>query len=57
MLRLLLYIIIGYFGYHFFKGLFSSGSSDVSVKGESKKPPLDLKEEDIEDAKYKDVEE
>ena len=55
MIRLLLYAIAGFFGYHFFKGLFGSDKSDANVRGRQKQSDLDLNQEDVQDAKYKDI--
>jgi len=60
MSRLILfifYILLGYFGYQFLKGFFTKNDSDTIVEGQQKRHPLDLKDEDVEDAKFKDVEE
>ena len=49
-------VLITYFGYHLIKG-FLSREAQPPVKGKSSKPPLDLNDENVEDAKFKDVEE
>ncbi len=50
--------LLGYLGYHFFKGFFSESSSkEPPVKGKPSQAPLDLGKEDVEDAKFKDIEE
>ena len=56
MLHFLLWGLIAYLGYHFLKGLLS-WQTKSPVKGKSSKPPLDLKDENVEDAKFKDIEE
>jgi hypothetical protein len=56
MLHFLFWGLIAYFGYHFLKGFFS-WQSKSPVKGKSGSPPLDLKDENVEDAKFKDIEE
>ncbi|MBN2102781.1 hypothetical protein JW835_01930 [bacterium] len=57
LISFIFYILLGYFAYHFLQGLFKKDQSDTIVEGKQKSPPLDLKEEDVEDAKFKDVEE
>lgn len=49
-------MLVGYFGYHFIKGFFAKSESEPVVKGKQSDRSLDL-EEDIEDAKFRDVEE
>jgi len=55
--RILLMFLLGYFGYHLYQGLVHRDDSDTVVKGKQKKRPLDLKQEDVEEAKFKDVDE
>ena len=55
--RLLLTVLVVYLGYHIFKGFFSSEPPKTEVKGSNKSRPIDLRQEDVEDAKFKDIEE
>jgi len=53
--RLLLYGIIFYLAYHFFIGLFGKKESKTEVGGKKKSKPLDLKDVDVEDAHYREI--
>ena len=46
-----------YFGYQFVKGLFPSPEKKQEVKGESQNKPLDLRDADVADAHYEDIDE
>ena len=58
MFRLILFGFLFYFAYKLLSGVFRlfSTNDKQEVKGESKKPPLDLGNADVEDADFKDVE-
>ena len=55
MIRFLLYIFAGWFGYQFLKGFFQKEKSGEQVRGTRKESGLDLNREDIEDANFKDI--
>ncbi len=58
MLRLLLTGLIVYFGYHFIKGFFASPpQKESNVKGRQKNQPLDLRDADVEDAHFEELDE
>ncbi|MBN1779960.1 hypothetical protein JW948_02445 [bacterium] len=57
LFRTLMLFLAGYFAFHFFKGLFSGESPGPAVRGRKKSQPMDLKREDVEDAKFRDIEE
>ena len=57
---MLQYIIMGMLVYWVLKTvvkLFSSGKSNVEVKGQSQKEPLDLKDQEVEDIDFKEIKE
>ncbi|NQT27705.1 hypothetical protein HQ585_20280 [candidate division KSB1 bacterium] len=58
MFRILLTGLVVYFGYQFIKGFFSSSpKKESSVKGKPKNPPLDLRDADVEDAQFEELDE
>jgi len=56
MFKLFLYFLIFYFGYRVLSGAFKSPSKKVNVGGRSRSKPLDLTDQDVEDADYKELE-
>ena len=56
MIRLLIYVLIIYFVYRFIKGIWVKSPRRNEVKGQQKSKPLDLSNEDVEDAHFEDVE-
>jgi len=57
MLRFLFAALVVYLGYRFLKALFSNQSPKTNVRGQQKNRPLDLRDSDVEDAKFRDVDE
>ena len=58
MFRLLLTGLAVYFGYHLVKGFFSGPSKKASnVRGKQKSQPLDLRDADVQDAEFEDIDE
>ena len=55
LFRLIAIALVSYLGYHFFKGFFTGDSSRQDVKGRPDNKPLDFRNSDIEDAKYRDI--
>ena len=55
--KFLITLFVVYFGYHIFKGFFSKDPSKTKVKGSNRNRPIDLRQEDVEDAKFKDIKE
>ena len=53
--RLLLLSLAGYFVYKYLKGFFIKEAQRDEVKGQQKSKPIDLKNEDIQDAEYEDI--
>lgn len=56
MVRFLLTILVLYLGYRFFKSFWKKESSKEEVKGRNKNQPLDLRNNDVDDARYEDIE-
>ncbi|MFH1941524.1 MAG: hypothetical protein ABIL68_05415 [bacterium] len=54
--RFLLTCTVAYFGYRFVKGLWDKGSQKEEVKGKQRSKPLDLRKEDVDDARFEDIE-
>ena len=44
-----------YFSYHFLKGYYKKESHEKRVKGKQRSKPLDLKNMEVEDAHYEDI--
>lgn len=57
MLRFLFVALVVYLGYRFLKGLFSKQNTGANVSGQQKNKPLDLRDSDVEDAKFRDIDE
>lgn len=56
--RMIFYGILAYAGYKMVKGMVAFKSSDQNeVQGKRKDKPLDLKQTDIQDARFKDIDE
>ncbi len=56
LIRLIIWGVIFYFVYRMVHKLLKPGSPRSQVRGRPKtKPPLDLDDKDIEDAKYKEL--
>jgi hypothetical protein len=56
LLRLLFYGLLFYFAYKIIRNIFSGVEKKAQVKGNRKgRPPLDLKDEDVEDADFEDL--
>lgn len=56
LLRLLFYGLLFYFAYKIITRLFSGEEKKTQVKGSKKgRPPLDLSNEDVEDADFEDL--
>ncbi|MFQ5822437.1 MAG: hypothetical protein ACE5JB_00085 [bacterium] len=56
LFRLLLYGLLFYFAYKIVSYLFSGGEKKIDVKGSRKgHPPLDLHNEDVEDANFEEL--
>ncbi len=53
--RWLLIGLVVYLGYRLFKGLNSQGASSEDVKGKQEHEPLDLRNSDVEDAHFEDI--
>lgn len=53
--RLLLTALVVYLGYRFFRVLWSKESVKSSVEGEQKSGPLDLRDADVDDAHYEEI--
>ena len=54
------YLIVGiliYWAIRIFVKIFSSGKSNVEVKGKSQKDPLDLRDQEVEDIDFKEIKE
>ena len=55
MLRLLLTALIVYLGYRFIKSIWPSSSPKEEVKGRNKNQPLDLRDSDVDEARFEDM--
>ncbi|MFO7889594.1 MAG: hypothetical protein R6V04_04570 [bacterium] len=55
--RFFLFLIIGYFGYIFIKSLIKNEIRKSEIRGKQKNEPINFDNEDIEDAKYEDIDE
>lgn len=56
LLRLLLYGLLFYFAYKVISNLFSGEKKKTQIRGNKKgRPPLDLSNEDVEDADFEDL--
>lgn len=53
--RFIFVSIIGYIIYRFLKSLFPKEMDKSSVHGKQKTMPLDFKNEDVEDAKFEEI--
>jgi hypothetical protein len=55
-MNLIILILLGYLGYQVYL-MFKkpSGSAKQNVRGENRKKPLDLKDQDVQDAQYEDL--
>lgn len=56
LFRFLFISLVIYLGYRFFKGFWEKTSSKDQIKGQQKNMPLNLHDEDVEDARFEDVE-
>ena len=56
-IRLLFTGLLVYLGYRFVRGWFTTQPPKEEVKGESKHRSLDLRDEDVEDARFEDIDE
>jgi len=56
-LRFILLVIIGYFGYRFLKSIIKNEIRKSEIKGRQKNGSINFNNEDIEDAKYEDIDE
>ena len=57
LMRLLFYSFIIYLCYQFFKRFFGKKESRTEVGGQRKSKPLDLKNTDVEDAHFEEIDE
>ena len=57
MFRFIFVALVAYLGYRFIKNIIPKDSSKQNVKGKQKSQPLDLRKSDVEDAKFKDIDE
>jgi len=55
--RFILLIIIGYFGYRLLKSVIKNEIRKSEIKGKHKSRSINFDNEDIEDAKYEDIDE
>ncbi len=55
--RFILILIIVYFGYHFLKSMIKNEIRKSEIKGKQKNKPINFDNEDVEDAKYEDINE
>jgi hypothetical protein len=55
-LRFLFTALVVYLGYRFLRGIWEKESRKEEIKGKSKSRPLNLKNEDVEDADFEDIE-
>jgi hypothetical protein len=55
MIRFVLFLFLFYFGYRFVKNLFGPTSSREEIHGQNRNQPLDLRDSDVEDARFEDV--
>jgi hypothetical protein len=55
--KIIITVFIIYFGYYIFKGFFSKEPPKTEVKGRNKNQPMDLRQEDVEDAKFEEIKE
>ena len=55
MFRLLLVAFIVYFGYRFYKSLGKKEPPKEEVRGRNKSQPLDLRDSDVDDARFEDI--
>jgi len=53
--RFVLTAVAVYFGYRFFKGIWTGQAKNEEVRGKSKSAPLDLRDVDVEDASFEDL--
>ena len=53
--RLVLLSFAGYLAYKYFKGFFTQEGKKEEVKGQPKSKPIDLKNEDVQDAEYEEI--
>ena len=54
--RLLFSALVVYLGYRFLKGFWEKGKPKEEVGGRRKHEPIDLRDADVEDARFEDVE-
>jgi hypothetical protein len=57
MIRILLTGLVIYLSYHLFKGAFKKNEQSEQVRGKQKSSPLNLKDNDVEDAHFEDIDE
>jgi hypothetical protein len=57
MLKMLLYGILFYLAYKVFRNLGAPSRKKEEVQGEAENKPLDLGDADIQDARFKDIDE
>ena len=55
-IRFLFTALVVYLGYRFLRGMWEKASRKEEIKGKSKSRPLDLQDEDVEDAHFEDIE-
>jgi len=55
--RFLFVALVVYLGYRFLRGLWEKDSRKEEIRGEQKNKPLDLRDADVEDAHFEDIEE
>jgi len=57
MLNIILFGIVIYLGYKLYKGFVKKEDKSTPVRGKQKNRPLDLKDSDVEDAHFEDIDE
>ncbi len=53
--RLIFTALVIYLGYRFFRAFLKKESSQNSVRGKQKSDPLDLRDADVDDAHYEEI--
>ena len=56
LIRFILLSLMFYLGYQFLRGMRGKPNKEGKVKGTQKNKPLNLKDEDVEDAQFEDIE-
>ena len=53
--RFIFAALVVYLGYRFFRAFWPKGSSKNNIHGKQKSDPLDLRDADVDDAKYEEI--